>query len=90
MKKCVSVVSLTAISLLLAACGPRGFHYHRPNTSEQQEAKDAYECRQEATYYSSSASVGPYSGSASYGPSVSMEMGAQCLKARGYTIEWVQ
>lgn len=89
MRKYASFLGLTAV-VFLSSCGPRGFHYSKPFTSQQQQAKDAYECRREATYYSSSASIDAFGGTASSGTSVDLEMGAQCLKARGYNIQWVE
>jgi hypothetical protein len=76
------------VAALLSSCGPSGFSYSRPNNSQQQQDKDGYECRREATYSTSSAYVGPYGGSASSGQDVDLEMGAQCLRARGYTVTW--
>ena len=90
MRKIVPLLGLMSIALFLSACGPSGFHYNKAGINSQQEAKDVYECRQEATYYTSSASVGPYGGNSSSGPSTDMRMGAQCLAARGYTITWAK
>jgi hypothetical protein len=81
--------TILLLALTLAGCSS-GFQYYKPNTTQQQYDKDAYECNKEATH--SGYRIGTYSAlSYGYGSTESItnyHTGAACLKARGYTITY--
>jgi hypothetical protein len=80
--------TILLVVLTLAGCSS-GFQYYKPNTTQQQYDKDAYECRKEVTRYGSKATVYGYGGSDGYGEAYTNDQtGAACLKARGYTITY--
>ncbi|MBL4602198.1 MAG: hypothetical protein JKY84_05605 [Emcibacteraceae bacterium] len=86
MNKLIKTGTLFLVLSFLAGCGSGGFHYYKPGITKQQENKDAFECRQEATYYNQTATANAYGGAAYTEPMVNVELAKACLRARGYQI----
>jgi hypothetical protein len=76
--------TILLVVLTLAGCS-NGFQYYKPNTTQQQYDKDAYECRKKATLSDGGGKLSKYGPTEAH---TNEKTAAACLKARGYTITY--
>jgi len=84
----INRIFLVLLLFILSSCATNWRWTPLEGQSESQYYADKVECQQIASYQSSSANVNRYGGSASSGQSINKGMFFDCLRGKGYKIEF--
>ena len=87
MKK-LSLLLLLPASIIFSGCSTNFKVTPQSGQTQQQYYADKVECKNMASYRSSSASVGYAGGYASSGKSVDNDLFFDCLRSKGYRIDF--